>query len=60
MNRLMDSLEVKDVLNELPTGLKLKLFFSQWFVWLGFFVLPFSAIVGFSLYFLLRSLGGNL
>ena len=59
-NKLMNSLEDKDPMNELPVKTKVKLFLSQWSVWLTLFVVPLSAIVAFVIYTLTRLIGGSL
>ena len=59
-NKLMNSLEDKDPMNELPVKTKVKLFLSQWSVWLTLFVVPLSAIVAFGIYTLTRLIGGSL
>jgi len=57
---LMESLEPKDPLNELPRSVRVRLFLNQWMVWATLFVLPLSLIMFFGIYFILRNIGGNL
>jgi heme/copper-type cytochrome/quinol oxidase subunit 3 len=55
---LMESLEPKDPLNELPRSVRVRLCLNQWMVWATLFVLPLSLLMFFGIYFTMTGLHG--